>query len=117
MQIWLTTKQIFKFVMFLLIQWQTIDNFFRYIAVKINHEKQKTSARAGKIIEMALYRYPRTQSQKHNIAQSSRPMPNDGQFLPVHLHEKQKTSARSGKIIEMALHPSRTTPQYASINY
>ena len=33
MQIWLMTKQIFKFVIFLFFQCQTIDNFCRYITV------------------------------------------------------------------------------------
>ena len=65
------TKLIFKLVISLCVQCQTIDNFRRCIAVKTNREKQNTSARAGKLIEMALYRYPRTQSQKHNTAQSS----------------------------------------------
>ena len=52
------------------VQCQTIDSFCQYIAGKTNPEKQKTSARAGKIIEVALYRYPLMQSQKHNTAQS-----------------------------------------------
>ena len=62
-------KFVFRSI-FLVVWLQTIDNFWLNTAKNRNLEKQKTQARAGKIIATALYRYPRTQCQKHNIAKS-----------------------------------------------
>ena len=59
---------------FLVVWLQTIDKFWLKTAKNRNLEKQKTQARAGKIIATALYRYKRTQFQKHNSAKSRRQM-------------------------------------------
>ena len=63
----------FQIHIFLVVWLQTIDNFWLNTAKNRNLEKQKTQARAGKIIATALYRYPRIQCQKHNIAQDRLP--------------------------------------------
>ena len=73
MQIWLMAKLVFRSIFFFIIWRQTINNFWLNTAKNRNLEKQKTQARAGKIIATALYRYPRTQCQKHNIAQDRLP--------------------------------------------
>ena len=53
-QIWLKVKPVFEFTISALILHQLIDNFYSYLAIKENLEKQKKPARMGKITAATL---------------------------------------------------------------
>ena len=72
-QIWLKVKSVFKFIISILSMRQLIDNFYWYIAVKGNLEKQKITTLMGKITAAALVGTRAPTSQKHNNTQNCLP--------------------------------------------
>ena len=69
-QISLKVKSVFKFIISILSMLQLIDNFYWYIAVKGNLEKQKITTLMGKVTAAALVDTRTYTSQKHNNTQN-----------------------------------------------